>query len=401
LDIVNPYFPHAIFRSGDSAVRGIPRVLVAPQRYVQGDGVFGDMARYLALVRAKRVGLLASARSLGHESRTMTVALEAAGIGCVTSTFQGECSLEEIEAHTAALRGGDVDCLLAVGGGKCIDTGKGVAFRLDVPLVVAPSLASNDAPCSAVSVLYSPEGVSTGVEFYPNSPAIVVVDTGVIAAASPRYLVSGMGDAMATWYEAAVCWRNPSAVIVIGTRPTVAANAIGEACARTLFSDGVAAAAAVAEGRVDDALDRVVEANTLLSGIGFESGGLAAAHGVAQAYTALPAVEANFLHGEMVAMGTLTQLMIESKPEEARRVAEFFADVGLPVRLAQLGLDPKDENALATVAEATLQFPFIGNMPMSLDAPTVLESILAADTLGALVAKTRGDTAYRRLHQRR
>jgi glycerol dehydrogenase len=161
--------------------------------------------------------------------------------------------------------------------------------------------------------LYSPEGVSTGAEFYPASPALVVVDTGIVAAASERFLVSGMGDAMATWYEAAACLRNENAMTTVGARPTVASYAIGEVCAKTLFERGVAAATAVAEHTVDDALEAVVEANTLLSGLGFESGGLAAAHGFAQSFTALAATNAEYLHGEMVAIGTLAQLIMESR----------------------------------------------------------------------------------------
>ncbi len=152
-----------------------------------------------------------------------------------------------------------------------------------------------------------------------------------------------MGDAMATWYEARVCLLNQAAVTTVGARPTLASCAIGEVCAQTLFKEGCAAAAAVAANTVNDSLETVVEANTLLSGLGFESGGLAAAHGVAQSYTAIPKVHANYLHGEMVAMGTLAQLMMESRPDEAARVAEFFATVGLPIHLGQLSLDAGDE----------------------------------------------------------
>jgi len=89
----------------------------------------------------------------------------------------------------------------------------------------------------------------------------------------------------------------------------------------------------VAVHTVNEALEAVVEANTLLSGLGFESGGLAAAHSVAQSYTAIPKVHANYLHGEMVAMGTLAQLMMEARPDEATKVAGFFASVGLPIHL--------------------------------------------------------------------
>ena len=75
-------------------------------------------------------------------------------------------------AHVEALASERIDCVIAAGGGKCIDAGKGVAFRLGTPVVIVPTLASNDAPCSALSVIYSPEGVSTGVEFYPAEPGL-------------------------------------------------------------------------------------------------------------------------------------------------------------------------------------------------------------------------------------
>ena len=225
----------------------------------------------------------------------------------------------------------------------------------------------------------------------------MIVDTGVIAAAPERFLVSGMGDAMATWYEASVCRLNEAAVTAVGARPTLAACAIGEVCAVTLFEEGVAAAAAVASHTVNESLESVVEANTLLSGLGFESGGLAAAHGVAQSYTSIPKVNARYLHGEMVAMGTLAQLMMESRPEEATRVAEFFASVGLPVHLGQLSLDPGDAKALDVVCEGTLAFPFIGNMPQPVTAQRVRSAVLEADRLGRSTAEKQGDAAYRRL----
>lgn len=355
------------------------------------------IGRYLSLLQAERVALLMSQRVGRREGVRLLAGLQAAGIAAVPRTFNGECSLEEITAHVGALATQGVDCLIAAGGGKCIDTGKGVAFRLGIPVVVVPTLASNDAPCSALSVLYSPEGVSTGAEFYPHSPAFVVVDTDVIAAAPERYLVADMGDAMATWYEARACLLNPTAVTTVGARPTLASCAIGEVCAQTLFREGVAAAAAVAAHTVNDALETVVEANTLLSGLGFESGGLAAAHGVAQSYTAIARVHANYLHGEMVAMGTLAQLMMESRGDEAARVAEFFARVGLPVHLGQLGIDAGDRAALDTVVEGTLGFPFTHNMPQPVTAALVRAAVLDAHALGVAVAERDGDAAYRRM----
>ena len=145
---------------------------------------------------------------------------------------------------------------------------------------------------------------------------------------------------MATWYEARVCAANDHARNVLGVRPTMAAGALGELCASTLYEEGVRAAQDVEAGSVTAALENVVEANTLLSGIGFESGGLAGAHAYAQGYTNVPHVETNYLHGEMVAMGVTAQLLMEGEVDEAKRVASFFARVGLPITFCLLYTSP-------------------------------------------------------------
>jgi glycerol dehydrogenase len=398
MEISAGYFPQQVFAPSDRGELPAPRVFISPQRYIQGPGVLAGVGRYLSLTKSQRVALLMSARAQRTEGERIKESLRAAGIATVVATFHGECSLEEIASHVETLAPAGIDCVIAAGGGKCIDAGKGIAFRLGTPVVIVPTLASNDAPCSALSVIYSPAGVSTGIEFFPSSPAIVVVDTEIIAAAPERYLVAGMGDAMATWYEARACLVNPAGVTMVGARPTLASCAIGEVCAQTLFKEGRAAATAVAAGTVDASLETVVEANTLLSGLGFESGGLAAAHGVAQSFTAIPKVHANYLHGEMVAMGTLAHLMMESRPDEAARVADFFADVGLPVHLGQLSLDAADTAALDTIVAGSLGFPFIYNMPPPVTADRVRSAVLEADELGRSVARKAGDAAYERLH---
>ncbi len=388
------YLPQNVFATADGKT---PRVMIAPQRYIQGDGVLDHLGKYLSLVHTKRSGVLVSRRGLQADGARVLQSMKSAAIEAVISTFNGESSLEEIDMHVRSLAAESIDCLIAVGGGKCVDTGKSVAYRLGVPVVIVPTLASNDAPCSALSVLYRPDGVFVGAEFFPDSPAMVVVDTGVVANAGARYLVSGMGDAMATWYEARVCINNPRARTTIGARPTLAACAMGEICAQTLFEAGVAAASSVTRHQVDDALEKVVEANTLLSGIGFESGGLAAAHGIAQSYTAIKIVHDNYLHGEMVAMGTLAQLMMES-PAEARRVAEFFAAVGLPIHLGQISLNANSKVEIDTVVEAAMASPIVHNMPIEVTPDLIRSSMLDADKLGLAVAAEKGDSAYRALH---
>lgn len=389
--------PQAVYSPAGDNNQLVPRVFISPQRYIQGNGVVDSTGRYISLMKAKRAGVMASKRGLGAEGARVVASLEAADIEVAVTTFNGESSTQEINDRFADLTEESVDCLIAVGGGKSIDAGRAVAYRMGVPVVIVPTLASNDAPCSALSVIYTPAGVFETVEFYPQSPALVIVDTGVVAQASERYLAAGAGDAMATWYEARVCLENEKARNMLGGRPTLASCALGEICAHMLYANGTAASKAVVAGVVDEALENVVEANTLLSGLGFESGGIAAAHSIAQSYTAIPQVHDNYLHGEMVAMGLVAQLVMESKNDEAKKVATFFASMGLPIHLGQISLGPEDTKHLSTVAENSAAFPYIHNMPFPVTVEVVKSAILDAHELGVSVSASAGDEAYRRL----
>ena len=389
-----PFQPASIYASNDDPT---VRVMIAPTKYIQGPGVLSSVGPLVNQLGFSKAGVLASRRGHGAEGATVAQAIESAGVAIVKAVFGGESSLTEIEARVADLAAQEVGVLLAVGGGKCVDAGKCIAERLGVPVVIIPTLASNDAPCSALSVIYTEDGVMSGAEFFPNNPIAVVVDTQVIAAADERYLVAGIGDAMATWYEAKVCAQNPAARTVLGTRPTLTGAAIGELCARTLYADGVEACESVREGKVSQALENVVEANTLLSGIGFESGGLAGAHGFAQGYTVLPEVEENFLHGEMVAMGVLAQLMMEEQPEEARRVGEFFTQVGLPVHLGQFRMSAARTAEIEAVVQGAMSFGPFANLPFDVDESKVRHGMLSASELGEAIAAEHGEAAFQRI----
>jgi glycerol dehydrogenase len=395
-----PFLPHAIFSNlpvNNNAAP--PRVLAAPCRYIQGKGVIDSLGRYLSVVPSRRPLILLTdggRRRLGQRiDRSM------ARIQGSVETFRGECSFEEVERLVVTARKATpaVDCVVAVGGGKCIDTGKAVAFRLDLPVVICPTIASTDAPCSAVSIMYTPEGVGKGPEFYPDSPALVVVDTGIIATAPVRHLISGMGDALATGYEARTCYRNPEGRSIVGARMTIAALTIAELCARTVFEDGVRASEAINRGEINESVERIIEANTLLSGIGFESCGLAAAHAYAAGLTVIPVLHRDFLHGELVAIGLTAHLLLEDNPAEARKVSRFLNKVGLPVCLGQFGLDPeKDSEVLMEAMKAAAAEPIVNNEPFEITPDKLMSAFLTADRIGQEIIGEEGSDAFKKLH---
>jgi glycerol dehydrogenase len=397
-----PYSPQAVF-SGDPEDRlEVPRVLIAPGRYIQGKGVIDRLGRYLSTIASTRPAVLITQGGRERFWARIKKSLAVAGLELRIEIFGGECSFEEVERLAGVLRnaGPQPDSVIAVGGGKCIDAGKCVAFRLGVPVVVCPTIASTDAPCSAVSVMYSRDGVGIGPEFFPNSPALVIVDSGIIAASPIRHLIAGIGDALATCYEARTCFRNPAGRNMLGARVTIAALALSELCARTVFEDAHAAIASVKQGTIDASLERIIEANTLLSGVGFESGGLAAAHAMAAGMTVIPHLHREYLHGELVAIGLVAHLILEEQTEEARRVARFLAEIGLPVTMEQLRLDSHtDSESIMKAMTASLREPFARNEPFELTPEKLYAALMQADQLGSEIIREIGDTLFRELQE--
>jgi glycerol dehydrogenase len=267
----------------------------------------------------------------------LATACTAEHIAWRAESFPGECTEAAVDRLVETVRMWDAEMVVAAGGGKALDTGKLVAEALRVPSVMVPTIAATDAPTSRVAVLYTEEHAQLRVVRLRANPGLVVVDTAIIARAPVRFLVAGMGDAIATWPEARTCagsgGRTP-----VGGRASRAALALAELCYRTVLAYGRQACEDVGSGRVSDAVEAVVEANTLLSGLGFESGGLAAAHSLYAGLSLLPAGSA-YLHGEKVAFGVVVQAVLEDwDVAERQELLDFYRDVGLPRTLREIGL---------------------------------------------------------------
>jgi glycerol dehydrogenase len=393
--------PQAIYSLSPLTGGDPPRVLMAPSRYIQGNGVLDLLGRYLSLVPSSRPLVLISERGVRRLGRRIEAGLSCESVKGQIEIFRGECSTEEVERIVGAVgaSGFGPDSVIAVGGGKCIDAGKSAAFRLKVPAVICPTIASTDAPCSAVSIMYTADGVGKGPEFFHCNPALVVVDTGIIADSPLRHFVSGMGDALATRYEARTCFANPKGRSIAGGRMTIAALALAELCADTVLANGELAIASIRRGRIDEPVERVTEANTLLSGIGFESCGLAAAHAIAAGLTVIPLLHRDFLHGELVSMGLLAHLVLEGDPEEAVKVARFMTRVGLPSCLSHFCLDPiRDEEVLREAMQASVREFIVRNEPFEVTAESLMSAFLEADRIGMKITAETGDDCFRTLH---
>ncbi len=352
---------------------------VFPGKYIQGEGILDQLPHWVNLLGKK--GLLLASRT-ARKKILASYRKDWTANALRIEPFQGECSEKELSRLARIIRREKVDILVGMGGGKTIDTAKIAADRAGIPVIIVPTIASTDAPCSGCAVVYSNAGVFDGVHYQKMNPQVVLVDTRIIAAAPPRFLIAGMGDALATWFEARSCERTQSAN-ECGGYSTMAGLHLAKLCYDTLLMYGAAAKVAAAQHIVTPALNHIIEANILLSGIGFESAGLAAAHAIHNGLTALEETHA-FYHGEKVAFGVLTGLQLtDAPPLETATVLAFCEDVGLPTTLADIGLPNNDRHKLMKAAEkACAPAEAIHHEAGLMTPEKVLNAMIAADAMG-------------------
>jgi len=206
----------------------------------------------------------------------------------------------------------------------------------------------------------------------------------VIAQVSLWFLVAGMGNALATWFEART-YMSAHIRNMRGGTSTRTAAALAELCYKTLLEDGVAALRAVETKVITSALKRLVEANTLLSGLGLESAGLATAHAVHNGLTVAVGISL-YLHGEKVAFGLLLQLVMEgARRLTVEQVLSFSTDVGLPITLAEIGLAELPRDLLSQIASrAVTPGKTIYNEPFKVTSDMAADAVLAANALGRI-----------------
>lgn len=357
------------------------RILISPGKYIQGKGELHHIEKHIGHLGESFL-CIADEFVQNLTKPVIEKSFAESEKELYFEIFKGECSKNEINRLNDVVKEKNIDAVVGIGGGKTADTAKAVAYYTKLPVVIVPTIASTDAPCSALSVLYTDDGEFDEYLILPKNPDIVLVDTQIIANAPARLLAAGIGDALATFIEARACYQS-SGTPMAGGEITKAAITLAEVCHQTLFTDGVKAYLAVEKNVVTKAVENIVEANTLLSGIGFESGGLAAAHAIHNGFTVLDDTREVY-HGELVAFGTITQLVLENRDDdEIKDTMELCKQLNLPITLKELNITENVEGKIRKVAEATcVEDETIHNMPFKVTADDVYAAILTTDQLG-------------------
>ncbi|MDY3240629.1 MAG: glycerol dehydrogenase [Anaerovoracaceae bacterium] len=332
--------------------------IICPAKYIQGRGILKEI-RNLTKHLGERYIFIADQAVM----EIVRPSIECAFLGGNEKYFfelhRGESSWAEGTRILEIAKENECDIIVGVGGGKVIDTAKMVADKKEnARCVIIPTSAASDAPCSSNSVVYTEEGEFEDVLFVKENPAVVIVDTEIIAKAPLRLLVAGMGDAYATYFEARACIAAGLSTAAGGLQ-TETAFAMAKLCKELLLKYGKEAKKSVEKQQWSEALEKVCEANIFLSGVGFENTGVSIAHA---AYNGLSNYIVPFpaMHGEGVAFGLLLMLAVEYEEkghwdmQEWDEMISFYKSVGLPTRFEDINIYSPDDQFLKGLAECMM-----------------------------------------------
>ncbi len=359
------------------------RKVIMPARYIQGAGALREIGNY-----AKQFGFKPFVVS-GKTAFSRVKSELLAGLKAARAPMVGhddsvtECTYEKIDEIVRDAGRLDADLIIGCGGGKAVDTAKAAADKLGIPVVTVPTQCATNADQMADAVIFTEDHRFVEDYYLSRAPALVLVDTEIVGLAPVRFLVQGMGDALASGFE------KPAYAASMKARKCddlAAASAleVNLECFSVLMAHGIQAKKDAERGDITESLEAVIEAIKLMSGFGFGGGGCAAAHAIHNGLTSLPGVQRK--HGEVVAYGTLVQMVLEDRPTgEIERVMRWCKELGLPIRLSELG--DVDPDLLPIAAEkACNPKDTMSNMPFLVTPMSVLDAMREVERLAGVLA---------------
>lgn len=359
----------------------------APDKYVQGRKVLLDIERYVGHL-GEKFSIIMDPIFTENYQPVIKESLCCKNKDVEFYEFVGEITKNQLAKFTQIISHKETDVVVAIGGGKLIDVGKNVAHHLQKKLVICPTIASTDAPTSAMSIIYTDDNEFDEIKLYYRNPDLVLVDSDLISKAPIRFLIAGMGDALSTYFEGEANRKfkhNNYVLNEIGKfESTISGRSIAYSCYQTILDKGLEALDSIQNNITDEAVEDVIESNILMSGIGFENVGCSVAHAIGNGMTALPSGE-SMLHGERVAFGVICQLLNDNVEKSVLdTVLNFMNSISLPLTLDDLGMSEQD---IPTIARAALKEASILVSPRILNVENVSDLIRKAHAMGASYKK--------------
>ncbi len=357
--------------------------LVSLPRFSFGRGVYTRFPEYCRELGSTFV-VIGGVTGMQKGLPPLSAALKGTNIQMLAAIpFGGACTFSAMARLSDEIRQLDPDFIVGMGGGKAIDTAKGVADLLKKPLVSLPTLVSNCAPITALSVVYREDGPFDRFMFFDGPPALTLVDLDIAANAPDQYFRAGMGDTLAKHLESTFSARGDELGKGMDHMSAIGV-ALSSTCYDPILQYGRKALDEVLRHEAGPAMEicarSIIVSAGLVSLMANDDYNCALAHAVCYGLQLFEHVERDCLHGDLVAYGALVQLMLDGQCDKVLELQRFLKSLGTPVTLSEMHVPLDREILTNTLIEATTG-PDMAHIPYPITPDMVFDAMTRVESL--------------------
>ncbi|MDT2759544.1 iron-containing alcohol dehydrogenase family protein [Enterococcus xiangfangensis] len=356
------------------------KVKVGPQFYRYHVGAIDFVPAVLQEFSAKNI-LIVHGQISFEKAKPYLSFLKQADYNFHFLQYTGECSYYGAERIAEVVRENQIDFIIGVGGGKLADLVGYAAHMMNVNFGVIPTLASNCAPWTPLSVMYKENGESEGKsEHFLRQAAFFITDPELVVDAPVNYFIAGLADTIAKWYESDAILQQAH----LKNEPFLQlAGYTSELCKAAILNDS---AKAIKDMKAGEATEEFVHLSEIVFAVAGLVGGLgdkyarnAIAHAMHDGMSKYIPASHRFLHGEKVAYGIFYQLAVEKKWEQITALIPFYQELDLPMSLTQMQLLPEDETVIDQIVAFMDSKDKVHLLPIPITTDLLKKSIFALE----------------------
>lgn len=327
-----------------------------PEKYINEAGSIKKAGEYISRY-GNNAFIIAGTKALNAVKESLFESLKENAIEYEVLEFSGYPTLQNANAYAELAKKANKDVIIAVGGGKVQDVAKVTGDFAEIPVIAIPTIAATCASWAAVSITYNDEGDYVEPHLNRFTPRVIIADPEIILRAPERYIKAGIVDTYAKWYETitGITGKDdplPLQISVHGAK--VALDLLNEKGLKAVEDsrNGIVSKEGI------DTIDAIIYLAGLVGSFVGERMYTGFAHPFYHASRRITSSR-HMLHGELVAYGLITQLILQEKPEqEIMDMVKKFSQYDAAFTLEDLGLAEDSDNKLTIIAIRILkEFP--------------------------------------------
>ena len=352
------------------------KVKVGPQYYRYSEGAIDDVEKLLRTYKARKVLLVRGSQSWTAAEPYLTF-LKSKDFSYYFHRYSGECSYVSAEKIVELVNKEQIDFIIGVGGGKLTDLVGYAANVANIRFGVIPTLASNCAPWTPLSVMYKESGESEGItESYNQQASFFLTDPKLILESPVEYFIAGIADTLAKWYESDVMTSQDEFKDELYVQ---LARHIAAISKETLMKDGLRAVSDMKSRKMSQAFfncsEIVFSLAGLVGGFGDSYARNSIAHALHDGIGMYLSNSHQFLHGVKISYGILFQLALEDKWRDITQLVSYYDSLDLPKSLTEMGLYPQDENTLNAIFDFVTNQDKVNMLPYDTRKEKLVETL--------------------------